>query len=119
MPHTHHAIDYVEMDVPDLTAARDFYTAAFGWQYNDYGPDYSGIRSPDASREAGGFNRSDDATAGSGPLVLMYSDDLDATLEAVRAAGGTVTSGPYDFPGGRRFHFRDPSGYELGVWQEG
>ncbi len=55
-----------------------------------------------------------------GPLVLLYSDDLDATVEKVRAAGGEIVNGPYDFPGGRRFHFTDPSGNELGgVWSPG
>jgi hypothetical protein len=48
--------------------------------------------------------------------VLLWSADLDASVAAVTAAGGAVTEGPYDFPGGRRFHFRDPSGNELGVW---
>jgi len=51
-----------------------------------------------------------------GPFVLLYSDDLDGTLAGVTAAGGRVVDGPYEFPGGRRFHFLDPSGNELGVW---
>ena len=50
--------------------------------------------------------------------MLLFSDDLDATLAAVTAAGGEIVNGPYDFPGGRRFHFVDPSGNELGVWAE-
>ena len=48
--------------------------------------------------------------------MLLYSDDLEATQAAVEAAGGTVVEGPYEFPGGRRFHFCDPSGNELGVF---
>ena len=65
----------------------------------------------------GGLNT--ERAAGSGlPLVILYSDDLDASVDAVRAAGGTVTEGPYDFPGGRRFHFTDPGGNELAVWTE-
>jgi hypothetical protein len=48
---------------------------------------------------------------------LVFSEDLDQSLEAVRGAGGEITHGPYDYPGGRRFHFRDPSGNELGVYQ--
>jgi predicted enzyme related to lactoylglutathione lyase len=35
----------------------------------------------------------------------------------VRSAGGEVVEGPFDYPGGRRFHFRDPSGNVLGVFQ--
>ncbi len=62
----------------------------------------------------GGLNATATPSRG-GPLVLLYSDDLDATLAAVVAAGGRVVAGPYEFPGGRRFHFTDPSGVEFGV----
>ncbi|MGZ5398636.1 MAG: VOC family protein [Nocardioides sp.] len=115
MAHTHHAIDYVELNVEDLAAAQAFYEAAFGWQFNDYGPAYAGIRGPDGEGEVGGLNPAGQPRPG-GPLVLLFSDDLDATASAVEAAGGRITESPYDFPGGRRFHFTDPSGNELGVW---
>ena len=117
--HRHHAIDYVELTVTDLEAAKRFYADAFGWRFNDYGPDYAGIRSPhgESAPEVGGLRRDEQTRAG-GPLVLLYSDDLDQSVAAVTSAGGTVVSGPYEFPGGRRFHFTDPSGNELGVWAE-
>jgi len=115
MAHTHHAINYIELAVTDLAVAREFYSAAFGWSFNDYGPGYSGIRSADGDGEIGGLNPAGEVRPG-GPLVLLYSDDLDTTLAAVQAAGGRVVQGPYDFPGGRRFHFADPSGNQLGVW---
>jgi len=51
-------------------------------------------------------------------LVILKSDDLDGALERVQAAGGTITAPIFDFPGGRRFHFKDPAGNELGVWAE-
>jgi hypothetical protein len=44
--HRHHAIDYVELTVTDLEQAKRFYTQAFGWRFNDYGPEYAGIQSP-------------------------------------------------------------------------
>jgi predicted enzyme related to lactoylglutathione lyase len=113
----HHAIDYIEINVTDLATAKTFYGDAFGWQFNDYGPDYAGIRSPDGDGEVGGLNPNAAPVPG-GPLVLLWSADLDASAAAVTAARGAVTQGPYDFPGGRRFHFRDPSGNELGVWGE-
>ncbi|WP_324274025.1 VOC family protein [Blastococcus brunescens] len=116
--HTHHAIDYVELTVPDLAAAKRFYADAFGWQFNDYGPSYAGIRTPSGDGEVGGLAQSDSPPAAGGPLVLLFSADLDATVTAVEAAGGEVVQGPYAFPGGRRFHFRDPAGNELGVWAE-
>ncbi len=117
MTHTHHAIDYVELPVDDLAAARAFYTAAFDWAFNEYGPDYAGIRDASGDGEVGGLNGlAPHAARGAGPLVLLYSDDLDATLTAVKAAGGRIVDGPYEFPGGRRFTFTDPAGNELGVW---
>lgn len=113
MSHQHHAIDYVEFKAPDLDAARAFYGAAFGWAFNDYGPQYAGIRGPRPDdAEAGGLAASGPAN----PLVILYSDDLDASLRAVVEAGGTILDGPYQFPGGRRFHFADPAGNELAVW---
>jgi len=111
--HTHHAIDYIEISVRDVAAAKRFYGQAFGWQFNDYGPGYAGIRGAD--REMGGLAQADNVATG-GPLVVLFSRDLDATLAAVRAAGGEVSKKPFTFPGGRRFHFRDPTGNELAVW---
>ncbi len=92
---------------------------AFGWRFNDYGPEYAGIQSPQGASapEVGGLSTGQEVRAG-GPLVLLYSTDLDRSVEAVQHAGGQVVNGPYAFPGGRRFHFTDPSGNELGVWAE-
>jgi predicted enzyme related to lactoylglutathione lyase len=113
----HHTFDYVELAAPDLASAKRFYGAAFGWTFTDYGPAYCGIRRPGGEGEIGGLNP--DRPAGSGlPLVILYSDDLEATLASVTGAGGRVTEGPFEFPGGRRFHFTDPAGNELAVWTE-
>lgn len=112
--HTHHAIDYVEFTVRDLAEAKRFYAAAFGWAFTDYGPAYAGIQGPD--REVGGIEESSTPRPAGGPLVILYSQDLDASLAAVETAGGTVSTPPFGFPGGRRFHFLDPSGNELAVW---
>ncbi len=117
MANIHHTIDYIEINARDLAAATAFYGAAFGWEFNDYGAEYAGIKAPDGDGEAGGINATGQGEPGpGGPLVMLYSDDLDASVDAVKAAGGTVSNGPYEFPGGRRFHFTDPSGNELGVW---
>ena len=113
----HHSLSYIEFGVKDLARAREFYEAAFGWEFNDYGPAYSGIKAPDGEGEAGGLNPAS-APAASGPLVLIFSTDLEATLAAVRDAGGTIVAAPYDYPGGRRFEFTDPSGNRLGVYAE-
>ena len=116
--HRHHAIDYIEIPVVDIAAAKEFYASAFGWAFTDYGSDYAGIQdSARSGAEVGGLAKTDVVQPG-GPLVLLFSDNLDASVEAVVAAGGLIVSGPYEFPGGRRFHFSDPSGNELGVWAE-
>jgi predicted enzyme related to lactoylglutathione lyase len=113
--HRHHTIDYIELAASDLAAAKRFYAQAFGWTFNDYGPQYAGIRDDDG--EVGGLNAMSKPHRG-GPLVILYSDDLDASVAAVRKAGGEIVKEPYSFPGGRRFHFTDPSGNELAVWAE-
>jgi predicted enzyme related to lactoylglutathione lyase len=111
--HAHHAIDYVEIAVTDIDAAKAFYAAAFGWSLVDYGPEYAGIQH--GGREMGGLRRDAEVRPG-GPLVILYSDDLEGSVEAVTAAGGRILEPIYAFPGGRRFHFADPAGNELAVW---
>ena len=113
--HTHHAIDYIEIAVTDIDAAKAFYGAAFGWSFVDYGPDYAGIQVD--GKEVGGL-RSDSEVRAGGPLVILYSEDLEGSVEAVTAAGGTIAEPIYAFPGGRRFHFADPAGNELAVWSD-
>src|SRR5690606_33263842 len=89
----HHSIDYVELPVTALAAAREFYAAAFGWEFISYGPSYAGIRTPaeTGQDEAGGLRLAESAevTRG-GPFVLLYSEDLDATLERTLSAGGEL-----------------------------
>lgn len=114
-PPPHHSLNYIEFTVTDMAKTQAFYTAAFGWTFNAYGPEYAGIVIN--GDEVGGF-RSDQPVTKGGPLVILYSKDLAATLASVRKAGGTIAQEPYDFPGGRRFHFTDPSGNELAVWSE-
>ena len=105
-------IDYVEFDVADVARARTFYGAVFGWTFVDYGPAYCEFRD---GRLTGGFAAGTARGAG-GPLVILYADDLDDIQRRIEAAGGRIVRPAYDFPGGRRFHFADPDGYELAVW---
>ena len=111
----HHRIDYIELSVTDLARAKTFYTNAFGWSFVDYGPGYSGIQG--GEREMGGLEQVDAVTTG-GPLVVLYSDDLDASFAAVKSAGGTIAKEIFAFPGGKRFEFTDPSGNMLAVWTQ-
>ena len=113
----HHTLTYIEFGVTDLAQTRAFYEAAFGWEFNEYGPGYAGIRAPGGDGEVGGLNPQAQPSD-AGPLVLLVSDDLDASVAAVTDAGGTIVAGPYEFPGGRRFEFTDPSGNRLGVFSD-
>ncbi len=116
MTQQHHMIDYVEFTVLDLAAAKRFYGAAFDWDFQDYGPTYAGIKRPGGG-EVGGLSQGPKVDRG-GPLVVLYSADLESTIIAVQDAGGQLVKQPFTFPGGRRFHFLDPSGNELAVWSE-
>ena len=89
MTHTHHTIDYIELNVSDLEASKAFYEQAFGWQFNDYGPEYAGIRNRSGDGEVGGLGVGRQPGPG-GSLVILYSDDLEGSVAAVEAAGGTV-----------------------------
>ena len=105
-------IDYIEFNVSDIGRAKDFYGKAFGWRFTDYGPDYCEFTD---GHMKGGFDATLPATPG-GPLVVLYGEDLAKTQASVEAAGGKIVKAIFAFPGGRRFHFTDPDGYELAVW---
>lgn len=106
-------IDYVEFPGASLAATKAFYRDAFGWTFTDYGPDYAAFE----AGVDGGFDASaKDQTPL--PLVVLYARDLEAMAARVQAAGAVMLRPIYTFPGGRRFHFRDPSGNELAVWSD-
>ena len=107
-------IDYIEIACTDIAATKRFYEGAFGWTFTDYGPDYTSFED---GRLAGGFYKADAARAGS-VLVVMFAVDLAAMEQRVRSAGGRIVKPIFSFPGGRRFHFADPSGNELAVWSD-
>lgn len=107
--------NYLELTVGDLDEARTFYGAALGFDFTDYGDDYTAV-------EGGPVEiglSSSDSGAPVAPLPVFESDDLEAALADVRQAGGRVVREPYDFPGGRRFQFLDPSGNEIAIYQPG
>ncbi len=107
-------VDYIEFPATDLTRIKGFYGDVFGWEFTDYGPDYTSFSD---GRLSGGFHTSLPVTSG-GPLVVLYSTDLSAMESRVAENGGTIVRPAFDFPGGRRFHFTDPSGNELAVWSD-
>jgi uncharacterized protein len=107
-------IDYIEFPAKDIVKTKTFYEKVFGWKFTDYGPGYTSFED---GRLVGGFT-SDGQVADGGPLVIIYRHDLTAAETKVRDAGGKISKEAFAFPGGRRFHFKDPSGNELAVWSE-
>ncbi len=99
-------IDYIELPVTDVADAKRFYGDVFGWRFEDYGPDYASFHD---GRLGGGFRKEDRVRPG-GPLVVIYALDVAAMEAKVASAGGSIVRPTYPFPGGRRFHFTDPSG---------
>lgn len=104
-------LDYLEMPGGDLPALKTFYSQAFGWTFTDYGPQYAAF----SEGLDGGFQSQSEERAAQ-PLPVLFAKDIEAMLAKVQAAGGVVIKPIFEFPGGKRFHFRDPAGNELAVW---
>ncbi|TFG51061.1 MAG: VOC family protein [Gemmatimonadales bacterium] len=107
-------VDYIEFPATDIDQTKRFYSELFGWHFTDYGPDYTSFTD---GRLAGGFTTEAKVSAG-GTLVVLYSTKLAEIRDRVIESGGQIVREIYEFPGGRRFHFADPSGNELAVWSD-
>ena len=106
-------VDYVEIPVTDLGAARVFFEAMFGWTFQMWGDDYMSFND---GRLEGGFRRATDSAPPGGVLVVFFSRDLERDLDRVQALGATISEPIFSFPGGQRFHFVDPTGTEFAIW---
>lgn len=113
----HGAINYVELPARNIPATKKFFEEAFNWTFVDYGSDYTSFKGKSLE---GGFYDSilSSTTESGGCLLVFYSENLEETLEQVEKAGGKILKPIFDFPGGRRFQFTEPSGNEFGVWSE-
>lgn len=116
MPQSEHdrRIDYIEFPATDLEQIKAFYTDLFNWKFTDYGPTYTAFED---GRLNGGFTTAAQMGVG-GILVVIYAVDLEAVQATVSLSGGKIVKEIFEFPGGRRFHFTDPSGNELAVWSD-
>ena len=113
----HEKINYVEFPAKDLQATKDFFTKAFGWSFVDFGPEYTAFSNQGID---GGFFKSDlkSSIINGAALVVFYSQDLETTQAKIEQAGGVIIKPIFSFPGGRRFHFAEPSGNEFAVWSD-
>lgn len=114
MSSTDNHINYVEFKAKDLDAIKAFYTKAFGWVFTDYGLTYIAFKE---SGLEGGFEKTEDEIV-NGALVVLYHKNLDVIKSKIIELKGEISIDTFSFPGGKRFHFIDPSGNELAVWSD-
>lgn len=117
MMNKHGKINYVELPAKDIPATKAFFTQVFGWSFEDFGSEYTAFADQGVD---GGFFKADLASSSKtgGALIVIYSQNLESTQAKIEDAGGVVVEPIFSFPGGRRFHFTEPSGNEFGVWSE-
>lgn len=110
---------WVDLAVPDVPRATEFYTAVLGWSFVDTGAEFGGYHIAQVDGRA---------AAGIGPVmqegqpsfwtVYLASDDTDATAKLVSDNGGSMIMAPMDIPGnGRMAIAADPAGAVFGIWQ--
>ena len=110
----HEKINYVELPAENIQTTKKFFAQVFGWLFEDFGPDYIAFSN---SGLQGGFEKSEDPIT-TGALVILYHSDLESIKESVIKSKGVISQDIFSFPGGRRFHFIDPSGNELAIWSD-
>ena len=115
----HKKLNYVEFAAADLIATKAFFSAVFDWQFIDYGPEYTSF-SADTAGLDGGFYQAplSSLTQHGAALLVFYSENIAQTQAKVEQYGGSIIKPIFDFPGGCRFHFTEPSGNEFAVWSE-
>ncbi|MDF1780799.1 MAG: VOC family protein [Alcanivoracaceae bacterium] len=113
----HEKINYVEYPAKDLQGTKAFFEKAFAWSFQDYGSEYSAFSNEGLD---GGFYSAPlySSASSGGALIVFFSERLEETLEKVSGAGGKIIKPIFEFPGGRRFHFTEPSGNEFAVWSD-
>ncbi|KZN47041.1 VOC family protein [Pseudoalteromonas luteoviolacea] len=113
----HEKLNYVEFAAKNLNATKAFFSAVFAWEFVDYGPEYTTFSNQGLD---GGFYKADmySQSSGGGALLVFYSNNIQTTLDKVVQHGGKIVKPIFDFPGGCRFHFKEPSGNEFAVWSE-
>lgn len=110
-------ISYVEFPTRSIKTVKTFFNTVFGWEFIDYGADYSAFYNAGLH---GGFYLSEkqNCAEDGGALIVLYSTHLEDTRLKIENAGGLINKPIFSFPGGRRFHFLDPTGNEYAVWSD-
>ncbi len=113
----HEKVNYVELPTRNIQATKKFFTKVFGWSFQDFGPEYSAFSNQGID---GGFYKSEQnsSVSNGAALIVFYSNNLEATQVKIENGSGNIIKPIFSFPGGRRFHFIEPSGNEFAVWSD-
>ena len=113
----HGKINYVEFPANNISETKKFFESAFAWSFADFGPEYCAFSGEGLD---GGFFKSEQcsSTDNGAALIIFYSDNIEQTLAKIEHCGGEIIKSIFAFPGGRRFHFKEPSGNEFAVWSD-
>lgn len=106
-------INFIELPTRDLAKTQAFYEHVFAMAMTAFGPSYACTLTGDVDLGL----QADQTEVTRAPLPVIEVSDLEATLAAVTAQGADISKPIFSFPGGRRFHFIDPSGNELAAMQ--
>ena len=113
----HEKMNYVEFPANNLMATKTFFENTFGWAFEDFGSEYTSFNNETLG---GGFFKAKEASkqVNGGALIVFFSENIEKTQAKIEACGGVITQKTFEFPGGKRFHFEEPSGNEFAVWGE-
>ena len=113
----HEKINYVEFPARDIQATKKFFIQVLGWEFQDFGSEYIAFSNQGIN---GGFYKAElnSSVSNGAALIVFYSNNLEATKTKIEKAGGEIVKPTFPFPGGRRFHFIEPSGNEFAVWSD-
>ena len=118
MPHGE--VAWTELFTRDVSRAKAFYSAVFGWTYDSFvmeGYEYTVAKTPDAAVvgispvEVGPLN-----TTQAYWLSTVEVDDVDAAVATAAELGAAIIQQPRDVPNIGRFAvMRDPNGAAIAL----
>jgi predicted enzyme related to lactoylglutathione lyase len=110
---------HLELNTPDLTKAKEFYSTLFGWQFQDMDMGApAGIYSTFKPANGPGGGMMSMPVGNPGWLAYVGVEDIDAATEKAKSLGATICLGPQEVPNVGRFTvITDPTGCTIAMFQ--
>jgi uncharacterized protein len=109
-------ITWFELHTAEPERTKEFYGSVFGWTFDESMPGYTMIQLGEGAPIGGGLvdNRGEYPNDA---IFMVQVPDVAATIEATRAAGGSVIAEAQSMPTGLTFGYvANPDGAVFGVW---